>query len=370
MILTELKNNAGQEIKIAKVTVVGHALFVNYDYPPKNCWINLKSKTDLSVKAKRLGIEALLTNFVEEHLPLVNNWGDSEQDYGTALASQVSAIKILVAMNDKHLDVLSRDSDSSVRLAAVFRMSKQNKPLIERDTLLWLDRLVNDPNEWIRREVADIGLPHHLDVLIHDNHPMILNTVADKGQSAHLEKLLSFEDTLTRMKVAANPNATSEQLERLSNDHKECVQMVVAERGCTNKNILTSRFLAVRMAAVEHGCNEADLTLLAHDKSEKVRIALACRGIAHDILYEDESVDVRLAVAQNFARSASNEVLLGDEDEVNEWAKDQRKADALLEKLTKDSDPMVCKYALEAVGEREVNKRIISSQARALIHLS
>lgn len=370
MIQIKLENKTAKGIKIAAVTVVGHAIFVSYGEPAMSCWLDLKDMAEFHIRAKRLGIDELLTDFVEQHLPTAKNWGDDEQNYDIALASENPFLRILVAMNDKHLDVLSRDSTSSVRLAAVFRISRQDNPSIERDTLLWLDRLVNDPSEWVRREVAEIGLPHHLDVLVHDTYPMILNAVADKGQTTHLEQLLGCDDALTRMKVAANPNATCEQLNKLSNDHQECVQLAVAERGCTNNRILTSRFLAVRMAAVEHGQDEIELTLLAHDKSEAIRVELACRGIAHDILYEDKSAEVRLAVAQNFTRSDSHEVSFANSEEANEWVKERNDADVLLEKMTKDSDLTVRKYALEAVDERKVNKRLIVSQVKALSLLS
>lgn len=299
MIQINLRNQESHTLKIAAVTVVGHAVFVSYGEPAKSCWLNLKDMAEFHVRAARLGIDKLITTFVENDLPATKNWGDDEQDYDAVLTSPNPYLRVLVAMNGKYLDVLSRDTYSLVRLAAVTHILNRNTNSIERDTLLWLDRLVNDPSEWVRLKVAKIGLPHHLDVLVHDTYPMILNAVAEKGQAAHLNHLVTCDDELTRIKMVANLNATSEQIERLSKDHQECVQLAVAEQGFTNRYILKSRFELVRMAAIKYGCNETELATLAYDNSEAIRVALARRGIAHEVLSEDKSAKVKLAVEKN-----------------------------------------------------------------------
>lgn len=290
---------------ISEIVVLGHAAFVKkfdlgkYQDVERSIFgftLNLKDREGSLTTAKKKGIEPFVVQLMDVIIPSMGNCGDDEQDYITALRSPDEGLRILLALNGKCLEVLSEDNSRRVRRAVLRNLTYLKKYNYPTGDLSWLDPMVEDSCEFVRRYVAKIAIKEHLDRLINDKSNMVLEMVARKGDVKHIGILLArHKQASIREHLAFNPNATDEQLRLIAREGALSVLLVLAQRGFAADEVVFSEFTAVRTTFVKN-CDSYMLEQFINDSDSLVRVEVAWRGIGLDILQFDNDEAVRLAV--------------------------------------------------------------------------
>ena len=291
---------------IKEMTILGYAVYVKntdlakrkgLELPAFDFTLNLRDRQGSLNTAKKKGIEDFVIRLIDDILPTTDNCGDSERDYIYALRSTNESLRVLLALNGKCLDVLSEDVSRRVRRAVlrhITYLEKDNEPMGD---LSWLDEMVDDSCEYVRKHLAKIGIKKHLDILINDSSPMVLGMVARKGSAEHIDIMLNRPiANLVKPHLAFNPNATDEQLAHMAKSGEHEVLLRLAERGFSADEVIFSEYLEVRVMLAKN-CNFKALMLLALDSHSAVREEVVWRGAAVELLKFDSSASVRQAVA-------------------------------------------------------------------------
>ncbi|BBM83871.1 YceK/YidQ family lipoprotein [Candidatus Uabimicrobium amorphum] len=158
----------------------------------------------------------------------------------------------------------------------------------------------------------------------------------EKKSPQQLMTLSQDKDEQKRMSVAANPNTPPQTLSQLAKDPSNLVKMLVAENPNTPEKALVemakSEGLDVKVRLAERK-NKPVLLRLAYDRNKKVKLLISKNTHAPQKalakLAEEDYVDIRISVARNPATSKET-----------------------LQKLTKDSEEVIRKYAQEQLNKK------------------
>lgn len=305
MITLTSKNFDFGSPSISEILVLGHTAFVKkfelvkhqgVEHSTFGFTLNLKDREGSLTTAKKKGIEPFITQLMDVIIPSMDNCGDDEQDYLTALRSEDEVLRLLLALNGKCLEILSEDSSRRVRRAVLRNLTYLKKYNYPMGDLSWLDPMVEDSCGFVRRYVAKIAIEKHLDILINDRSNMVLEMVARKGNAKHIDILLArHKQASIREHLAFNPHATDEQLRLIAREGALSVLLVLAQRGFAADEVVFSEFTAVRTTFVKN-CDSYMLEQFINDSDSLVRVEVAWRGIGLDILQFDNDETVRLAV--------------------------------------------------------------------------
>lgn len=153
----------------------------------------------------------------------------------------------------------------------------------------------------------------------------------EKKSPRQLMALSQDKDEQKRMQVAANPNTPPQTLAQLAKDTSKLVKMLVAENANTPESALVEMAkiegVDVKMRLAERN-NKQVLLRLAYDRNKKVKLLIAKNPHAPQKalakLAGEDYVDIRISVARNPATSQET-----------------------LQKLSKDSEEVIRKYAQE-----------------------
>lgn len=292
---------------ISEMTVLGHAVYVkkidsikrkSAASPVFDFTLNLKDRYGSLDTAKKKGIQPFVIELMDNIVPNTDNCGDGEQGYIYALRSHDESLRMLLALNGQYLEVLSEDNSRRVRRAVLRYVTYLEKRDEHTGDLSWIDSMVGDQCEFVRRQIAKIGIKEHLDVLINDSSRMVLEMVARKGTTEHITIMLNDSDMdFVRSHLAFNPNATDEQLALMAKDASYDVLLRLAERGYAADEVVSSKYPEVRLQLAKN-CAISALDLLIDDPDALVRIEIAWRGVALELLQYDDDEKVREAVTK------------------------------------------------------------------------
>lgn len=282
---------------ITDITVIGHRLLMMQGERYIGD-MDLKDVERCYRHGNHVGILPFISKLIEEILPNSENWGDDEQDYETAAASNNFGWRLLTAHNIKYLDLLALDSNYLVRVAVTEVINKLKKDGVEMGDLVWLDTLVDDESHWVRQGLAEIGVDRHIEVLVNDANEKVARIAISKASPELLSELVKSDDPTVRFMALGNPNITQEQLEKLEYDSDEQVRLAVPSTGYTSDNLLDSSDKEIRILVAAFGDFDK-IGKLIYDEEAEVRERIANRGIGHDVLYKDPVYWVRLTVAYN-----------------------------------------------------------------------
>lgn len=294
-------------LNISEMTVLGHAVYVKKidsirhkraANPIFDFTLNLKDRYGSLNTAKKKGVEPFVIELMNNIVPNTDNCGDSEQDYIYALRSSDDSLRMLLALNGQCLEALSEDNSRRVRRAVLRHITYLDKRGEPTGDLSWIDSMVGDQCEFVRRHIAKIGIKKHLDVLINDSSEMVLGMVARKGTAEHIDTMLNNRNMdFIRRHLAFNPNATDEQLALMAKEADYGVLLRLAERGYASDEVVLSKFSDVRVMLAKN-CEISALKPLVDDVDALVRIEVAWRGVALELLQHDNDETVRDAVTE------------------------------------------------------------------------
>lgn len=184
-----------------------------------------------------------VTHIVEELLPKLTNWGDSEEDYETALVSNNEILRCLVSDNGKYREVLVKDESSEVRMNILLKMRYETQirkrnwgegdmtnfsdiPGFE-DTS-YLDPLVYDPDYYVRFHLAKLGIDRHVRGLLHSKNIKDVDIVLKTANKHRLDEIIAHgEDYITTL-AERNKDMTEEQLYDMAQERSEYIKTGIA----------------------------------------------------------------------------------------------------------------------------------------------
>lgn len=303
----------------SNITVLGHILHYEElycDLRDKDALLKIseyRSGWDCLTEAGQTEyLSSVFKRFFTKVLPEQSNWGNNEQDYDAALASDDSTLRKLLALSGKHREELYKeDSDILKWLIASSILNEKKRGEVADNAMPILDELVNYKCSSVRMVVAEFGHKPHLDILITDEMPHIRKEVASHAHQDHLDILVTDEDYMVRRKVAEVGG--DEHLKILCKDAESSVRMAIANRGKCVSALSKDDSWHVRASLTLNG-RKADLCMadLSDDPIAAVRCNLASRGVALDKLVSDKDESVRAEVAKQGYGLA---ILLNDSDE-------------------------------------------------------
>lgn len=282
---------------VTDITVIGHKLLMMQDDKYVG-YMDLNDVERCYRHANHVGILSFVSKLIEEILPNSDNWGDGEQDYETAVASNNFGWRLLSAYNIQYLDLLVLDSNYLVRVAVTEVINKLKEDGVEMGDLEWMDALIDDESHWVRQGLAQIGVDRHIKVLVNDANEKVAKIAISKASPELLSELVKSDDPTVRFMALGNPNITQEQLEKLEYDSDKQVRLAVPSTGYTSDNLLDSSNKEIRILVAAFGDFDK-IGKLIYDEEAEVRERIANRGIGHDVLYKDPVYWVRLTVAYN-----------------------------------------------------------------------
>lgn len=334
----------------SNITVLGHIL--HYE----ELYCDLRDKDALyEISAYRSGwdclteagqteyLSSVFKRFLTEILPEQSNWGNNEQDYDAALASNDSTLRRLLALSGKHREELYKeDSDILKWLIARSILNEKKRGEVADNAMPILDELVNYKCSSVRMVVAEFGHKPHLDILITDEMPHIRKEVASHAHQDHLDILVTDEDYMVRRKVAELGG--DKHLNALCSDEESSVRIAIAKRGKCASLLAKDESWYVRKALALNADKESVVAAnLVDDPIAAIRCEVASRGIALDRLVNDADEYVRADVAKQ-GRIQDLEVLVKDESRIVRLA--VVKQGYGLAQLVKDSDDDVRQQAI------------------------
>ena len=300
-----------------RITVLGHILH----YEELFCDLRdedalaeiseLRSGWDCKNSRDAEYLSSVFKRFLTEVLPKQSNWGNNEQDYDTALASDDFTLKGLLALSGKHRDVLYKENSETLNwLIARSILNEKKRNEVTDSSLLMLDKMLHDGGQSARYVVAEFGHKPHLDILIKDSLPHIRKLVAAHGHTDHLDILMHDEDVMVRRQVALVGGL--KYLAVLCKDEDSAVRLAIANRGECAEVLATDESWYVRKAiALRSKKSFVKSSKLACDPIAAVRCEVASRGVQLDTLLTDEDEYVRADVAKQ-GRIEDLEVLIND----------------------------------------------------------
>lgn len=134
-------------------------------------------------------LEEFIFGIIEEDLPASPlDWGDNEQCWDKALSGS-KHMRMMVALNGKHLEQLYTDKSACVRAAVAQSLTNSKALGFEVDASL-LDVLINDKKYEVREAVACYGKPEHIDILVSDRDINVRMAAARHASENHLEAMM------------------------------------------------------------------------------------------------------------------------------------------------------------------------------------
>ena len=134
-------------------------------------------------------LEEFIFGIIEEDLPASPlDWGDNEQCWDKALSGS-RYMRMMVALNGKHLEQLHTDKSACVRAAVAQSLANSKALGFEVDASL-LDVLINDKKYEVREAVACYGKPEHIDILVSDRDINVRMAAARHASENHLEAMM------------------------------------------------------------------------------------------------------------------------------------------------------------------------------------
>jgi hypothetical protein len=168
---------------------------------------------------------------------------------------------------------------------------------------LAMDKLMDDPNPFVRRAIVDNG--YKLDHFIYDEDAMVRAAVATQGYG--LDSLIYDKEIRVRKAAAKSEKLNRDQINLLAKDENPEIRLEIAKRG--EKLALLSKDPSP-MVRAEVANQGHKLNILIKDSSSIVRAAVASQGYGLKILLNDSDESVRRA-AKLYA--------FHHEDAVGEW---------------------------------------------------
>lgn len=184
-----------------------------------------------------------VTHIVEGLLPKLTNWGDSEEDYETALVSNNKLLRYLVSDNGKYREVLVKDKSPEVRMNVLTTMvheiqiKKRNRgegnmtdysdtPGFE-DTS-YLDPLVYDPDYYVRFHLAKLGIDRHIRALLHSKNIKDVDIVLRTANKHRLDEIIAHGEEYITTLAERNKDMTKEQLYDMAQERSEYIKNGIA----------------------------------------------------------------------------------------------------------------------------------------------
>lgn len=187
-----------------------------------------------------------------------------------------------------------------------YRLHKSSDPNATKEHL---DKLINDPDPRVRKQIAENpnATKEHFDKLVNDENEEVRKAVLNNSPyKEHKEKLSSDKSSDIRANIAYNSKDDNEKLGKFVNDPDDFVRLNVA-RNTTQKEHLDhlsgDKSSLIRRAVANNKAADKDhFGKLINDKDAMVKIA-ATENTPHkehlDALVKDKSPFVRGAVTRN-----------------------------------------------------------------------
>lgn len=250
-----------------------------------------------------------------------NRWGNGEEQWTEALNSESEEIRALVALNGKFREITSKDKSPLVRYITVESLLKDKAKLVSSyDDRHWLTEMLNDTDTEILKLIAKYGLKDHIDVLmknsdesvriaaankanvlqlqhlINDPSEHVRAVVAERGSDEQRGALIKDESEIVRCAIAEN--CASWHSDELVNDSSQMVKIALIRTDTQVERFVTDSDVIVRMAVAEHCCDDRAAPLV-NDENVAVRMVLAKQFSYSQALLNDPDENVRAMVARH-----------------------------------------------------------------------
>lgn len=233
MLTLNLRDFSLSSYSVSEITVVGHYVYIDDTCDEENFdhFINLKNIDAATDVLESLGLYEFVGGLCAETLADMVNWGVSEQDYESLAVSDKWQLRKMVALNGRMLAQLSKDKDVDVRRATLENLAERQAIGVSLGDTDWLNAMIDDEDRDVRRYLALLGNPKHLDILIHDKNELVAAQAVIRASEQQMDTLSDNISEYIKLAIAKNPLASQSQLKMVAVGADNRISYALAKRG-------------------------------------------------------------------------------------------------------------------------------------------
>lgn len=233
MLILNLRKFGLSSYSVSEIVVIGHYVYIDDTCDEENLdhFINLKNIDKDKHLLESLGLYQFIQGLCAKTLADLDNWGVSEQDYGSLATSDKWQLRKMVALNGRMLAQLSKDENVDVRRATLTNLLERQAIGVSLGETGWLDAMIEDADIGVRGLLASLGNQKHLDVLIHDESELVAAEAVLRASELQINTLPDNISEFIKLAIAKNPQASDAQLEVISFDANTRINYALMQRG-------------------------------------------------------------------------------------------------------------------------------------------